>query len=70
MSAIVEISDKELLALHAVAYGANTNKKLICGTFVRDVRNITEANQIEFAEAIETVYNLLAKIQEEVLNND
>ena len=55
-------TEKELLALRAVAYGANTNKKLVCGIFMvyNDDRSVKE--QIPFSEAIETVYTLLDRI--------
>lgn len=58
------LSSEELLALRAVAYGANTNKKLVAGFFTvyNDDRSVKE--MIPFAEAIETVYALLDKIME------
>ena len=59
------LTEKEILALRAVAYGANTNKKLVAGFFTvyNDDRSIKE--MIPFDEAIETVYALLGKIMEE-----
>ena len=59
-----ELSHEDLLALRAVAYGANTNKKLVCGIFTvyNDDRSVKE--QIPFSEAIETVYTLLGRIME------
>lgn len=64
----VALSDKEILALRAVAYGANTNKKLVAGFFTvyNDDRSVKE--MIPFDEAIETVYALLDKIME--VNDD
>lgn len=56
------LSDKEILALRAVAYGANTNKKLVAGIFTvyNDDRSVKE--MIPFDEAIKTVYALLDKV--------
>ena len=59
------LTEKEILSLRAVAYGANTNKKLVAGFFTvyNDDRSVKE--MIPFDEAIETVYALLDKIMEE-----
>jgi hypothetical protein len=58
------LTEKEILSLRAVAYGANTNKKLVAGFFTvyNDDRSVKE--MIPFDEAIETVYKLLDKIME------
>ena len=59
------LSHEDILALRAVTYGANTNKKLVAGYFTvyNDDRSVKE--MIPFDEAIETVYALLNKITEE-----
>ena len=59
------LSHEDILALRAVAYGANTNKKLVAGFFTvyNDDRSVKE--MIPFDEAIETVCELLYKIMEE-----
>lgn len=59
------LTEKEILSLRAVAYGADTNKKLVAGFFAvyNDDRSVKE--MIPFAEAIKTVYALLGKIMEE-----
>jgi hypothetical protein len=58
------LTEKDILALRAVAYGANTNKKLVAGFFTvyNDDRSVKE--MIPFDEAIKTVYALLDKIME------
>lgn len=58
------LTEKEILALRAVAYGANTNKKLGVGylTVYDDDKSV---DMIPFDEAIKTVYALLDKIMEE-----
>jgi hypothetical protein len=55
------LSEKEILALRAVAYSANTNENLGAGYFTvyNDDRSV---DLIPFDEAIETVYALLYKI--------
>lgn len=58
------LTEKDILALRAVAYGAKTNKKLVAGYFTvyNDDKSV---DMIPFDEAIETVYALLDKIMEE-----
>ena len=57
-------TEKDILALRAVAYGAKTNKKLGVGYFTvyNDDKSV---DMIPFDEAIKTVYALLDKIMEE-----
>ena len=58
------LTEKDILAVRAVAYGAKTNKKLVAGYFTvyNDDKSV---DMIPFDEAIETVYALLGKIMEE-----
>ena len=58
------LTEKEIFALRAVAYGANTNKKLVAGCFTVFNDDMSVRDMIPFAEAIETVYALLDKIME------
>lgn len=58
------LTEKEILSLRAVAYGANTNKKLVAGFFTVYNADRSVKEMIPFDEAIETVYALLAKIME------
>ena len=60
----LRFSHRELLALRAVAYGCNTNRKCAMGTFVYDVKNYKEENAIDFDDAIISVYDLIKRIEE------
>lgn len=64
----MKITKQEVLALEAVTYGCNTNKKCALGTFVKDIHNYKEENTIEFEDAIQIVWNLIDRIEEE--NNE
>jgi hypothetical protein len=55
------LSEKEILALRAVAYSANTNENLVAGYFTV-YNDDGSVDLIPFDEAIETVYALLYKI--------
>ena len=59
----IQLTDKELLALKAVAHGCNTNRKCYMSTFVYDVKNYKEENSIDYDDAITTVYNLIYGIE-------
>ena len=58
------LTEKDILALRAVAYGAKTNKKLVAGYFTvyNDDKSV---DMIPFDEALEIVYARLDKIMEE-----
>ena len=55
---IVEIDEKEWLAIKAVKYGCETNKRLIMGSYVADIGTEHEQS-IGFGEAINVVNDLL-----------
>ena len=56
----IEINEKELLAIKAVKYGCETNKRLIMSSYLADVTAVgTEQEQsIGFGEAINIVTDL------------
>lgn len=58
----IEISKKDLLALKAVCYGCNTNRKLAKGdgpTYCIFDDNMKVKEEITFFEALERVYDLI-----------
>lgn len=55
---ISEVSEKELLALQAVYRGCNTNRKLIGGIYVRDVRK-SVWDEISYCEALKILDNII-----------
>lgn len=55
----VTLSEEEIFALRAVAYGCNTNKKLVCGHFLDMKTNKT----VSFEDALTTVYELLERLE-------
>lgn len=59
-----ELTEKELLSIRACAYGANGNRKLVCGTFTVFSKDGSIKEKIPFDEAITTVYNLLDRLYE------
>lgn len=52
------LSEEELLALKAVAYGCNINKKLFGGSFLERATQKT----IRFDDALEIVYSLIERL--------
>lgn len=69
----MKFTEKELLALKAVFYGCNTNRKLAKGDrpsyciFDKDMKVIEE---ISFVEALDIVYKIINKESEHEINND
>lgn len=55
---ISEVSEKELLALQAVYRGCNTNRKLIGGIYVRDVRK-SVWDEISYCEALKILDSII-----------
>lgn len=53
------LTEEELFALKAVAYGCNINKKLFGGIFLEETTNKT----IRFDDALETVYALIERLE-------
>lgn len=58
----LELTDKQLLALKAVAYGCNKNKKLVGSSYVCGI-NSEKTQDISFYEALAVVYELLDKLE-------
>ena len=57
-----ELTEREVLALKAVAYGADTNRKLVAGSFCENIYELEKRKMIRFDEAIEVVYGIIKKI--------
>ena len=53
------ITDQEIFALHAVAYGCNTNKKIIGGYFLDRKTN----EMISFENALAAVYEMIERME-------
>ena len=53
------ITDQEIFSLRAVAYGCNTNKKLLGGHFLDRKTNQT----ISFENALVTVYEMIERMK-------
>lgn len=53
------LTDQEIFALRAVAYGCNTNKKIIGGHFLDRKTNKT----ISFEDAIVSVYGMIERME-------
>lgn len=53
------LTEEEIFALRAVAYGCNTNKKLACGHFLDMKANKT----VSYIEALKTVYELIERLE-------
>lgn len=59
---VVEITEKELLAIRAVTYGCNTNKRLQGASFVSGIGTENE-EMITFYEAINVVDSFIDKVK-------
>ena len=55
------ITEKQLLALKAVAYGCNKNKRLVGSTYVSDIFG-ENPQEISFFDALNIVYEILGKM--------
>ena len=53
------LTEQEIFALRAVAYGCNTNKKLVCGSFLDMKTNKT----MSFEDALVRVYKMLERLE-------
>lgn len=58
----MDITEKQLLAIRAVAYGCNTNRRLAGASFLENA-GTDEEKSISFYEAIDVVYDLLETIK-------
>lgn len=55
------ITENQLLALKAVAYGCNKNKRLVGSTYVSDIFG-ENPQEISFFDALNIVYEILDKM--------
>lgn len=55
----MKFTEKELLALSAVYYGCNANKRLIGSSYVQNFREPDKRKEIPFHEALEIVRGIL-----------
>ena len=62
---LIEISEKQLLALNAVVYGCNTNKRLVGASYMTGIGS-DNPKTISFYEAIGIVSEMLEKLEDEV----
>ena len=67
---MIEINEKELLAIKAVNYGCMKNTRVrVGGTFVENISDPKNRKEITFDDAILTVMELIKRIEGEK-NND
>lgn len=57
----ISLTDKQILALKAVAYGCNKNKRLVGSSYICDIHS-TKTQDISFYEALTLVYEILDKL--------
>lgn len=62
-----ELTEKHILALKAVAYGCNKNRKLDGALFISNI-HATNQETISFFEALSIVYELIDKLENENQN--
>ena len=60
---LIEVSEKQLLALNAVVYGCNTNKRLVGASFMSGIGS-DNPKTISFYEAIGIVSEMLEKLED------
>ena len=60
----LELTEKEVLALKAVAYGCNKNKKLVGSTYIEDIK-AEKPKEISFYDALIAVFSIIDHIEEE-----
>ena len=60
---LIDLTDKQILALKAVAYGCNKNKRLVGASFVSGI-NSSKTQDISFYEALTLVYDILDKLED------
>ncbi len=58
----ISLTDKQILALKAVAYGCNKNKRLVGASYVSDIHS-TKTQDISFYEALTLVYEILDELE-------
>lgn len=61
----LELTENEVLALKAVAYGCNKNKKLVGSTYIDDIK-AEHQKSISFYDALIAIYSVIDSIEESV----
>lgn len=59
------VTDKELLALKAVAHGCNINRKLVGATCMLNCTDPEKLQTIPYSDAIVTVYELIERLEKQ-----
>ena len=59
---LIGLTDKQILALKAVAYGCNKNKRLVGASYISEIHS-AKTQDISFYEALIVVYELLDKLE-------
>lgn len=60
----LELTEKEVLALKAVVYGCNKNKKLVGSTYIEDIK-AEKPKEITFYDALIAVFSIIDRIDDE-----
>ena len=60
----LELTEKEVLALKAVVYGCNKNKKLVGSTYIEDIK-AEKPKVITFYDALIAVFSIIDRIDDE-----
>ena len=60
----LELTENEVLALKAVAYGCNKNKKLVGATYIEDI-TADKPKEITFYDALIAVFSIIDRIDYE-----
>lgn len=60
----IDLTDKQILALKAVAYGCNKNKRLVGSSYVLGIFDINQ-QEISFFEALDIVYEIIGKLEDD-----
>lgn len=58
---LIELTEKQITALKAVAYGCNKNKRLVGASYVCDIHS-KKTQDISFYEALNIVYEILDEL--------
>ena len=58
---MLALTENQLLALKAVAYGCNKNKRLVGATYVHDIFG-ENPKEISFYDALNIVYEIIAEM--------
>ena len=59
---LICLTDKQILALRAVAYGCNKNKRLVGASYISDIHS-AKTQDISFYEALTVVYEILDELE-------